>query len=339
VQDRVHFKVGYQFDTLIEEYLTEATLLIPIITPDYFESEWCLGEFEYFWTKQRTTSTGPLIYPIYYIECDRIRNHTKYPSESVEYRIGRSLYADWRPLRHREWRSPVRRRLADVAQEIGMMYIGLDSTVVTLSTLPADMSPGSLDGLAQLVGMSATGQLGPPSDLPMLAQEQRLIGRSGELARVVESLAPGNARRIVCVEGSSGMGKTLLVAEAVRRRQANGQFPDGIAVVLCSGMRNPRTILREALTRFDSQRRPPVQRDVEGLLAEGRRLLHGRDAAIIFDDLEVNRDMARMLELLHSIGVAILITSLNARALAHVASATRVKLVPMPSEDGLGFFT
>jgi hypothetical protein len=271
------------------------------------------------------------------MNCIQIAASQQYPEDSMEYRVAKYEFADWRALRHYGLGTlAAKRRLEMVASHIVGMLRRLDSTP------PQSGASGPLrpsKHFADPVATSSGERFGPPFDLRMLAREYRLQGRRNELGRVMENLVPAGGRRIVCIEGEPGIGKTLLATETMRLLRMDGNFQDGIAVVLCSGTGNPLTILRDALARFDSQRRSPMSTDAEGLFAEGRRLLAGKDTAIIFDDLELSRDMARMLELLYSTGVAILITSLNGRALASVASAIRVKLTPMLPDDGMDFFT
>ncbi|HEX5547682.1 MAG TPA: TIR domain-containing protein [Ktedonobacterales bacterium] len=336
-QDRTHITTGQQWAERIAHYLSQSAIFVPILAPHYFESRWCRKEFHYFWNREQNTGSGHLVFPVHYMNCIQIAASQQYPEDSMEYRLAKYEFADWRALRHFGLRTlPAKRRLEMVASHIVGMFERLESTPLRSG---GNGSSKSSNDFADPMATPPGGQFGPPFDLRMLAREYRLHGRSNELGRVMENLDPAGGRRIVCIEGEPGIGKTLLATEAMRLLRMDGNFQDGIAVVLCSGTGNPPTILRDALARFDSQRRPPVATDAEGLFAEGRRLLAGKDTAIIFDDLELSQDMARMLELLYSTGVAILITSLNGRALASVASAIRVKLTPMLPNDGMDFFT
>jgi predicted ATPase len=170
----------------------------------------------------------------------------------------------------------------------------------------------------------------------MLPRTRSFHGRSNDLARVIDNLTMTSDRRIVCIVGPEGIGKSVLASEAIRLLRMDGWFRDGIAVVRCNRISDPMAILRNVLSRFDSRRRPPVQTTEEGLIAEAHRLLDQKDAAIVLDDVTVSRDTARVVETLHSSGVAILLTSKKSASLAH---AVRIRLSQLRQKDALNLLT
>jgi hypothetical protein len=333
-QDRTHIHVGHKFEDRTNEFLAKATILIPIITPHYFNSEWCRKEFEYFWSKEQITGRGPLIYPVYYIDSKQMANARQYPPDSMEWRLSRYQYADWRKLRFVGLLSaPVRRRFALLASEISDMFAQLEATASPSHTL---ISPDSSESFARVPPSESNEHLGPPQDILMLPRADSFHGRSSDLARVIDNLTPTRGRRIVCIVGPEGIGKSVLASEAIRLLKMDDWFRDGIAVVLCNQISDPMAILRKVLSRFDSRRRPPVQTTEEGLIAEAHRLLDQKDAAIVVDDVTVRRDTARAIEALHSTGVAILLTSKKSTSLAH---AVRIRLSQLRQKDALSLLT
>lgn len=330
LQDRTHLEPGSRWEESIWELLSQSTLLLPILTPDYFASEWCRSEFEYFWEKERALSREPLIYPIYYIPCDEISNRKGFASDSMEYRLGGYPYADWRKLRHRSLRTPlVQQRLTNVAEHIRTMFARLES----LSTKPSAgdiLSPSN--SYARFLDKADAQGFGPPFDVRMLPRAPKFFGRSTELAGILECLTRERGRRIVYIEGAPGIGKTVLAAEAIHDLHMDKSFPDGIAVVLCTRISDPLAILRHILTRFDAQRRAPIQATEKGLLAEASRLLANKDALIVLDDLVITRSVVRVINALHAMGAALLITSTRVPSSTH---GTHFNLSQLPREDAI----
>lgn len=309
-QDRTHFEPGFRWDQSIWDLLSQSTFFLPIITPDYYESDWCRKEFEYFWRKERLTGRGPLIYPVYYIPCSQISEHARFDSDSMEYLIAKYPYADWRLLRHSDLRTiRVKRRLEEVAKLVANMYARLEtSDDQTSSTTLTDLS----DSFAHPLDSDPSQGYGPPRDVWMLPRAPKFFGRNSELAGILGCLTGKQGVRIAYIEGAQGIGKTVLAAEAIRHlHKMNANFRDGIAVVLCNRNNDPLIILRHILTRFDFQRRAPIQTNEEGLLAEAARLLARKDALIVLDDVVVTRSVARVIDALHALGVALLVTSTN----------------------------
>lgn len=331
LQDRTHLEPGFRWDESIWELLDRATLFIPVLTPDYYASDWCRREFEHFYQKKPAISRRPLIYPLYYIPCEQIPNRTRYDRESMEFKLGGYTYADWRKLRHRSLRERlVQQRLTNMAERIRGIFARLESmsskSLANEDILdPPDSPVRSLD-MADAVGF------GPPFDTRMLPRAPKFFGRSTELAGVLECLTRTRGSRIVYIEGAPGIGKTVLAAEAIHDLYMDKSFPDGIAVALCAQTRDPLAILRHILTRFDAQRRAPIQVTEEELLAEASRLLDAKDALIVLDDLLITRAAVHVINALHASGASLLITSTSVPTLAH---GKRFNLPELPRDAAI----
>jgi len=59
---------GENWKKRIQKSLTGSTFLIPVLTPNFFNSEACLEELEIFLKREKQLKRGDLILPVYYIE-------------------------------------------------------------------------------------------------------------------------------------------------------------------------------------------------------------------------------------------------------------------------------
>ncbi|HEX6122043.1 MAG TPA: NB-ARC domain-containing protein, partial [Ktedonobacterales bacterium] len=154
---------------------------------------------------------------------------------------------------------------------------------------------------------SAEPPQGPPDDLALLPAPEHFVGRADDLEWLLGRLRERSA--IAQLGGLGGIGKTTLVAVAVRRLRALGRYPDGVAVVLCQGLADPVEVLRRTLARFDPQRRQPAASDLAGLAEAARRLLDGKDALIVLDNVEPALPIARVVAPLRATGVSLVLTA------------------------------
>jgi hypothetical protein len=69
-RDIEHLVPGNSVEVTIFEALEKAFILIPIITPTYFESDPCLSELEKFVQKENTLGRQDLVLPIYFLEAN-----------------------------------------------------------------------------------------------------------------------------------------------------------------------------------------------------------------------------------------------------------------------------
>ncbi|HLJ87582.1 MAG TPA: toll/interleukin-1 receptor domain-containing protein [Candidatus Angelobacter sp.] len=65
----VDIQIGDNWKARIDESVTSATFLIPVLTPSYFKSNYCLDELEQFLETEKKRNRGDLILPIHYIDC------------------------------------------------------------------------------------------------------------------------------------------------------------------------------------------------------------------------------------------------------------------------------
>jgi cobaltochelatase CobT len=96
-QDRNDIRWGQHWQERIVESLTEATFLIPIITPSFLVSPACRSELETFIRMEQTLGLNKLVLPVYYVSCDAIEGGDK--DDPLVAAIRERNWTDWRAFR------------------------------------------------------------------------------------------------------------------------------------------------------------------------------------------------------------------------------------------------
>jgi parallel beta-helix repeat protein len=105
-QDHTSIAWGQNWPQRIDQALDTATLLLVIITPDFFLSGHCRAEVEKFLDRERQLSCDDLILPVYYISTPEIDDPSRW-DDLLAGALAARQYADWRKLRFKPVTSPV----------------------------------------------------------------------------------------------------------------------------------------------------------------------------------------------------------------------------------------
>ena len=118
-QDRKDVKWGQNWKSRIDGALGSVTFLIPILTPGFFQSEYCLSEVEKFLAREKELDRDDLILPIYYFETPSLDDPDQRAENALVQAILAHQYADWRERRYEPWSSAsVRKAVARLASQI-----------------------------------------------------------------------------------------------------------------------------------------------------------------------------------------------------------------------------
>ncbi|MGK7058068.1 cobaltochelatase CobT-related protein [Bradyrhizobium sp. 1050_B9_N1_2] len=132
-QDRNDIRWGQFWDERITDSLSEATFLIPIITPSFFQSVACRKEFDAFRKMEQTLGVPRLILPLYYVTCDQLGQTP--PSDPIVKAIGERQWTDWRSFRFKPFDDhDVRSALATLASNIKSSISEINSIAVAASS-------------------------------------------------------------------------------------------------------------------------------------------------------------------------------------------------------------
>lgn len=105
---------GNDFPEEIQHALVKADVLLPLVAPAWFASEWCRKEFEVFMST-RGERTGKVV-PVLWVETTDLREES---DDKIARQLAVTQYVDWSQLRHREPGDPeVRERTAKLARDL-----------------------------------------------------------------------------------------------------------------------------------------------------------------------------------------------------------------------------
>jgi transcriptional regulator with XRE-family HTH domain/tetratricopeptide (TPR) repeat protein len=197
----------------------------------------------------------------------------------------------------------------------------------------AASAPGPSAEVAPLHAFAA------PFDDALLPVPDTFVGRAADLAWLLDRLHRGpGATAITALGGMGGIGKTSLAAMAVRQLRAEGRFPDGIAVLQCTGLVSEAAVLCRVLTRFDPYRRALDAEDTTRLSDAARALLAGKDALIILDDVQPDLRVADVVMPLRAAGSTLLLTARQTLPRDAVSVAASRSLDLLAPEEALEVF-
>ncbi len=99
-QDKRDIKWGEDWKDRIKESLNEVTFFIPILTPSFFNSQYCRFELETFLNREKMVNRKDLILPIYYMDTPILDDDTKRENDPLAKEIRPRIYLDWRDFRN-----------------------------------------------------------------------------------------------------------------------------------------------------------------------------------------------------------------------------------------------
>ncbi|MEU6374338.1 BTAD domain-containing putative transcriptional regulator [Streptomyces sp. NPDC046909] len=164
----------------------------------------------------------------------------------------------------------------------------------------------------------------------------RLVGRDGELARLVAPAAPGSVS-VATVDGPAGVGKSALVVRAARELSA--EHPDGCLFVdlrahSTQRRQSPERALQRMLRSLGAAN-GELPNDLDGLTAAWRAATSGLRLLLVLDDA-LDAEQIRPL-LPAGAGSRVLVA--GRRRLAGLDADLRVTLEPLGSGDAVSLLT
>ncbi len=154
-QDRKDIAWGNHWPSKLEHGLAGSRFLIAILSPSFFNSEYCRKELTDFLEVEKAAGRNDLILPIYYVPTPLLENPTQQDSDPLAQAISQRQYRDWRELRYFPFdHFKIRRALNSLAQELVQAMERSDEIAGTMPTdrafeMPFDdqnVGPGLLEG-------------------------------------------------------------------------------------------------------------------------------------------------------------------------------------------------
>jgi F-box protein 11 len=228
-QDKDEIGWGQKWQERIENSLSEALLLFPIVTPSYFTSKACQNELAAFEERQAKLGRNDLILPIYYLTADLLEGGET-DGEKIEKEVAQRLkthqYEDFRSLRASEETDP---SYFQAIKRLGFRAAEALKRTRPSAASPSDpasspKSPASTEGDKN--GGSDTEVSRTNGALPghVLSLTVNQMPGRGDVTSIAEAIAraPGGARIFV----SPGHYREAIVIEKPLELIGNGNVED-----------------------------------------------------------------------------------------------------------------
>lgn len=118
-QDTDGIAFGEHWPSRIEEALTGARFLIPVMSPCYFASPQCRHEANFFLDFEKKSGRRDLVLPIYLIEADALEDSSLRDGDDLVQRLFERQYGDWRDAAFELRNAPrIKQRVMELAKQI-----------------------------------------------------------------------------------------------------------------------------------------------------------------------------------------------------------------------------
>lgn len=130
-QDIYDIRTGDEWESMLRAELTDASFMIPVLTPRYFSRPWCRDEVMSYLRLAREAGRTPLLFPIYFVE-DRAYEQGAY--DDVRQELSRFQFFDYRKLRFES--EPTK-----IDQAIHKFAVDVVDRLAALETAPSARRP------------------------------------------------------------------------------------------------------------------------------------------------------------------------------------------------------
>ena len=138
-QDVDGIAFGEHWPSRVEEALTEARFLIPILTPSYFTSDGCREEAEFFLSHEKRHKRQDLVLPIYLIDADVLEKSAGRSSDYIARQFYARQYDDWRDAAFELQNTPrIKQRVQKLAKQVKSAFerVGEDAPPIVSAQGP-----------------------------------------------------------------------------------------------------------------------------------------------------------------------------------------------------------
>lgn len=198
-QDIYDIRTGDDWKEKLRAELTDASFMVPVLTPRYFTRPWCREEVVTYLRLAEEAGRKPLLFPIYFVED---RRYERGQLCEVREAVSRFQFFDYRPLRFESDPTRLERAIHDFANDV---IDRLEKAGPVRSTAPVrepDPRPAR-ETLAAAVAEEAAHShpTVPPPEVPILVVDPwPNRGDQTTIATAIEAAPPGG--RVVVRPGT-----------------------------------------------------------------------------------------------------------------------------------------
>lgn len=151
-QDREDIVVGQVWKERIVNEIDSSSLLIAVLTPNFFRSDRCRGEVERFLERESTLGRDDLIVPILYVDSREMGDSS---DDDIGVTLRQRQYFDWRELRFepvesRVFRENLEKLARGISKVAGSPISSATPDHIKKQLEEVDDSPGPIDLIADL---------------------------------------------------------------------------------------------------------------------------------------------------------------------------------------------
>ncbi len=99
--DSLNVRHGQNLETRIHHLISTSCCMVPILSPTYFQSDWCHKEYLWFREQERLIGRSDLILPILYIDVNNTEGFCGDDVKTWKEDLLSRLYLDWHQMRGR----------------------------------------------------------------------------------------------------------------------------------------------------------------------------------------------------------------------------------------------
>ncbi len=255
---------GSDWEHRILGALRGSKLMLAVLSPRYFESDYCRKEWErYLEHEQERALVNEAVFPIYTITVPGFEDEAEAALDDWLRDMRRRQYVDARPW-HEEGvaalrREDVRARLERLDQEIAAKLVQVDRGSRSTSTIPP--------------------------------HNPNFTGRVEELRQLRETLSLGRVGAITAVHGIGGMGKSALAFEYAHLYESD--YPGGRFLLSMEGDSDLTRALARLVDPLGITLTDDEKKSTEAIVARVRRALESRERSLLLlDNVETLQALA-----------------------------------------------
>ncbi len=266
--DTSTLREGDAWERKIVESLEKANFFIPILTPGFFGSAWCLKEVRLFLDVEKTRGHGDLIFPIHFNTFAEQKNAPRKPAEGAQ--------EIFEILRERQWSDFRRYRIEgfdskDAARLIDSMAKAIDDALVRTQVIPVSsvITPAPVpDPVVASSVVASSVEAAPTNTAPEPAE--RVLGQEPTTQRLTAE-APPRSKSKLGLFAAGVFGLAVGAGSAV----AIVGFPSGVAAqtkgtaTLLTELDAAKNALNDANARLSTANGKLVESQRAWALAQG----------------------------------------------------------------------
>lgn len=295
--DRKSIQCMDDWESRILKGLHQSKLMLAVLSPAYFQSEYCRLEWEeYLRHELGQKMPGESIAPIYVATDEDFEQHAEEALNEWKRNLKRRQYVDVR-----NWwvEGPRALERQDVRQRL------------------QDLEGGVRARLERLARMRAS-----PTTVP--DRTAKFVGRRDEIEQIRRTLAYGRVGAIAAVHGIGGVGKSALAFHYAHAYAE--QYPGGRYLVPCEGLTDLRDALLKLVPQLGIKLSDAESKDIDAAIARLKSELNKcQQMLVVLDNVDDERLLAPEACSLH----------LPNHSLVHVLATTRLAPDLLPDTDVL----